>query len=107
MPLDLNKLKETRERAERKQFRKEDYQMMQALVISYSELLEAVKDENTSLDDLRKQFLSSEETDPVDDAATTSVSQDANDPIEPSQEADPETGEETPSKARPPLRRGI
>ena len=69
MPLDINQLKQLSQRAKSGQLSDEDAQLLGALIQSYKELVDLLKDPSTSQDDL-DQYLRSDKNDTAaDDAA--------------------------------------
>jgi len=69
MPLDINQLKKLHERAKSRQLTAEDRELVIALIQSYRELVNLLKDPGTSLDDLY-QHLGSYENDTASGDAT-------------------------------------
>lgn len=77
MPLDINQLKHLDQCAKSRQFTAEDYQLLKTLFSTHRELVNLLKDPDTSLDDVY-EFLSSDEddtraSDPASDPASDGI----------------------------------
>ncbi len=66
MPLDRNELKQLGEQAKSGQFTPEGYQLLRTLIASHRELVNLLKDPDSSLDDVY-QYLLSDENDTLTD----------------------------------------
>ena len=73
MPLDVHQLKQLEQlelRAKSEQFTREDRQLVKALIASHIELVNLLKDPDTSLDDVYQHLSSDENDTPASDPAS-------------------------------------
>lgn len=61
IPVNLHRLKQMARRLETRQLTAEDYQVVRELIVSYKQLVDSVKDPNTTWDELCERFLSEDD----------------------------------------------
>jgi len=79
MPLDVHQLKQLEQlelRAKSEQFTREDSQLVKALIASYIDLVNLLKDPDATLDDVYASFKTNENDTASDDATSDRLPED-------------------------------